>query len=167
MCHLAHARGFRRCHRVGVPVGRVQCCNVLHPPRARRIGFSLIGLGACWPIAYRPRPYSLPLFSGVRGRGILRSSLLALTVHRQFTAYSSLMHRHRLGCRRGRAMLRGSFPFRMFPAPFLSVALVPPSAYKSSALEAPPRLPSCFASSRSERSSVGRRSLDEGPRGPR
>jgi hypothetical protein len=64
-------------------------------------------------------------------------------------------------------MLRGSFPFRMFPAPFLSVALVPPSAYKSSALEAPPRLHSCFASSRSKRSSVGRRSLDEGPRGSR
>src|SRR5215207_519060 len=34
-------------------------------------------------------------------------------VHRQFTPYTS----PRLGCRRGRAMLRSSFPFRMFPAP--------------------------------------------------
>jgi hypothetical protein len=32
-----------------------------------------IGLGACWLITYRPRPFSLPLFIRVRGSGILRS----------------------------------------------------------------------------------------------
>src|SRR5919112_4350236 len=35
---------------------------------------SLIELGACWLITYRPRPFSLPLFTGVRGIGFLGSS---------------------------------------------------------------------------------------------